>query len=859
MGSRRGNSFQPVRQSISKAPIAPAPSTAELLLQKAVAHHRAGELPLAEAIYRRVLQLSPDHPDALYLLGIMAYSVGNFALSLELIDKVLRINPRNAEAFSNRGSALFRLQRYQAAVESYDQAIQLDPNYAEAYCNRSSALYVLEHYQAALESAEKAILLRPNYPEAYGNRGNALGGLKHYEAALENYDQAIRLKPNNAEALSNRGNALLELGRCQAALESCDKAIAIDPNYAEAYSNRGNVLHRLERYQAALESCDRAVALNPADAEAQINRGNALLGLRRYEAAIECYDKAIELKPHSAGAHSNRGSAFSDIHQYETALTCFDQAIRLNPEFADAYINRGNAFYGLHQYEAALASYDKAIGIQPDHADAQADRANALLGLRRYEAALASFNAALRLNPAQAYLSGMQYYMKQFLCDWEGLGALRTSLEARIEQEEKAVMPFAFLSMFDSVALQKKAAEIYVHDKCPPCTSATFAPLRRRHDKIRIGYFSGNFYNHAICYLMAELFEKHDRNKFEVIGFSFGPPVQDAMRERVIASMDRFVDVRSMSNKSVAELSRELELDIAVDLMGHTEGSRSGIFAERAAPVQVNYLGYPGTMGASYIDYILADKILIPEATRQHYSEKVIYLPDCFQANASGHRISDKPCSRAAEGLPENHFVFCCFNNNYKIAPEIFDIWMRILGRVEGSVLWLLGEERLVCDHLRSEAARRGIAPERLVFAHGLPLAEHMARQRLADLFLDTLPFNAGATASPALWAGLPILTRTGESFSGRMATSLLYAVGMPELITTTEAEYEDTAVAIATTPGRAQALKDKLLRNRQTTPLFDLPAFALHIEAAYTAMYERSLAGLAPEHISVERKTRTS
>ena len=759
MGHRRNNSLRQAGPCFAQPPHrpAPVPSTADLLLQKAVAHHQAGELPLAEALYRRVLQLSPDHPGALFLLGTMAYATGNYALSLELIDKVLQINPRHAEAYSYRGNALYGLQQYQAAVESYDKAIRLKPDSAEAYINRGSALHELEQYQAAVEC----------------------------------YDKAIRLKPDSAEA----------------------------------YNNRGNALHALQRYQESLESCDKAIRLKPDYAEAYGNRGNALQGLQLYEAALESYDKAVTLKP----------------------------------DFAEAYRNRGNVFYALQQYEAALESYDKAIACKPDSEYSHACRGNALLGLHRYSSALESYNAAMYLDSESAYLPEMPIFVKQFLCDWEDLEAQRQRLKARLVETKRAVMPFAFLSISDCPALQKKAAELYVLDKFPRRSDAAAIPLRPRHDRIRIGYFSGNFYSHPICYLMAELFERHDRSKFEVVGFSFGPPVQDAMRERVTAAMDRFVDVRSMPDRAAAKLCRELEIDIAVDLMGHTEGGRTGIFAERAAPVQVNYLGYPGTMGASYIDYIFADKILIPEMSRPHYSEKVIYLPDCFQANQTSLPVADASKSRAAEGLPEDSFVFCCFNNNYKISPSVFDIWMRILSRVEGSVLWLFVENSLVRDNLRKEAERRGVPPERLIFARSLPLAEHMARQRLADLFLDTLPFNAGATASPALWAGLPILTRTGESFSGRMATSLLHAVGMPELITATEEEYEDTAVAIATTPGRAQALKEKLLHNRQTTPLFDLPTFTAHIEAAYTAMYERSLAGLAPEHLSVERKTRTS
>jgi predicted O-linked N-acetylglucosamine transferase (SPINDLY family) len=364
-------------------------------------------------------------------------------------------------------------------------------------------------------------------------------------------------------------------------------------------------------------------------------------------------------------------------------------------------------------------------------------------------------------------------------------------------------------------------------------------PRRPRRDKIRLGYYSADFHNHAVCYLMAELFERHDKTRFEVLGFSFGRDRHDEMRTRVSAAMDQFLDVRFLSDSEVTRLSRQLEVDIAVDLMGFTQHARTGIFAHRAAPIQVNYLGYPATMGAGYIDYLIADPTLIPQASRQHYTEKIIYLPDSFQAN-SRTEPSTKPYPRPQE----QGFVYCCFSNNYKITPAIFDVWMRILQRVEGSVLWLLEGNPWAADNLRAEAARRGISPHRLIFARGLPLSQHLARLQSADLFLDTLPFNAGAMASPALWAGLPVLTCMGEALAGRMAASLLRALDLPELVTTNLADYEALAVELALDTNRYQDLRQKLHRNRLTAPLFDASLFTRHLEAAYDAMYDSYQAG---------------
>ena len=652
------------------------------------------------------------------------------------------------------------------------------------------------------------------------NRGNTLYLAQQYQAALESYDKAIRIKPDYAEAYHNRGSVLSVLQRREAALQSYDKAILFKPDYAEAYGNRGNTLFVLQQYQAALESYDKAILLNPEFADAYYNRANSLYALQQYPAALQSYDKVILLNPRHAEAHNNRGTALTAMLQHEAALVSFDRAILLKPDYVEAHNNRGNALLALKQYRAALESFDKALLLKPDH----------------------------------EYLRGMRLYMKRLLCDWEDVESECGQLEALIGRGLKAALPFAMLAISGSPAIQRQAAEIYVRDKVPARPSAAAIPRLPRRDRIRIGYFSADFHNHATSYLIAELFERHDRSRFEVLGFSFGPLKLDEMNRRVSAAMDRFVDVRSMPDREVAELSRKLEVDIAVDLKGFTQDNRAGIFAGRAAPIQVSYLGYPGTMAAEYMDYLIADPTLIPEADRRYYSEKVLYLPDSYQVNDSRRAISAKPCARAGEGLPESAFVFCCFNKTYKISPSVFDGWMRILGRVEGSVLWLMEDNPWAVENLRAEAARRGIAPQRLFFASSLTVDEHLARHRLADLFLDTLPYNAHTTASDALWAGLPVLTRTGETFASRVAASLLRAIGLPELITSTESEFEELAVELAHNPQRLQALRLRLQQNHSTAPLFDCASFTRHLESAYTAIVDRYHAGLPPDHIQIPR-----
>ncbi len=865
------------------------PDNVDALYLMGVIAVQVGQFVIAVELTDRVLRLRPDLSEVHANRGKALDGLRRYEAAMESFDAALRLKPEVAEVHANRGKALLGLRRYAAAVQAFDRAIALQPSYAEAYCNRGNSLAGLENYEAAVASYDRAIALESGYVEAHCNRGNSLAALKNFEAAVASFDAAIRLrpefagvhssrgnalyelgryddavasfdaaiglKPEFAEALSNRGNALAALRRYDAAVASFDRALQIMPQHAGAHGSRGNALHGLRHYAAAVESLDRALALKPDFAEAWSDRGNALYGAHEFQAAVESYDRAIALKPDFAEAYSNRGTALYRLGQYELALVSFDKAIQLKPDYAEAYSNRGNALLELRQYPAALASFDVAILKKPDYAEAYSNRGKMLQSLRQVPAALESFDRALRLEPDTDYLRGIRLHAKRFLCDWENEESELRDLEERILRGERVADPFVMLALSDSPAVQKKAAQIYAEDRYPAQAGAPAAMQRRtKRDKIRIGYFSADFRNHAVSYAMAELFERHDRSRFEIVGFAFGPDVHDAMTARVSAAMDRFLDVRALLDREVAERSRELEVDIAVDLMGFTEHCRLGIFAERAAPIQVNYLGYPATAGAPYIDYLIADATLVPESSRQHYSERIVCLPDSFQVNDATTPASDAPCSQTAEGLPEQGFVYCCFNSSHKISPGVFARWMRILAQVEGSVLWLLEDDPVAAANLRKEAARGGVAAERLVFAERVPLPEHRARQRLADLFLDTLPFNAGATASSALWAGLPVLTSMGETFASRMGASLLRAVGLPELVTTTAEAYEALAVELGQDATRMRAIREKLERDRHQAPLFDTPRFTRHLEAAYEAMVARSDAGLAPDHISVAR-----
>jgi protein O-GlcNAc transferase len=643
---------------------------------------------------------------------------------------------------------------------------------------------------------------------------------KEYEQAEGKLRSALELVPHRISTLTNLSAVLIKLKKYDEAEKVLQDILAIDKTAAQAWLNYGLIeKEKSSNYPRAMEHFDKALEIDPDYPEAWLNKGVALYGLGRHQEAIDSYRKAIAIRP----------------------------------DYADGYCNLGNALQWFNRMDEALASYDEAIKLDPGHAHAFQGRGEALGRLNRLEDALASFEAGIKISANAGYLRGARLYAKMKLCDWSGLSSDVSALMARIGRNEECSVPLAVLALTDSPDLQRKAAEFWVQDICPTSLALPTLARRRRTGRIRLGYFSADFRNHPVAFQAAGLFEAHDRSRFELIAFSFGSDIRDDMTRRIEAAFDRFIDVRGSSDANVALLARDLGLDIAVDLGGFTDHCRTEIFAMRAAPLQVSYLGYPGTMGAEYIDYLVADGILIPAASRQYYREKIVYLPNSYFVNDRQRAIAHRQFSREELGLPSTGFVFCCFNNSYKINPETFDAWMRILQRIEGSVLWLSKANPTAALNLRKAAEARGIRAARLIFAERMPLMEdHLARLRAADLFMDTLPYNAHSTASDVLWAGVPVLTRKGEAFAGRVAASLLHAIGLPELVTTTRERYEALAVELATDPARLGQIKLKLERNRLTMPLFDTELFARHLEDAYTQMYERYQAGLAPDHIHV-------
>ncbi len=673
-----------------------------------------------------------------------------------------------------------------------------------------------------------------------------------FREAVRLIKAALKVKKNDQQALYNLGKALLPLKRPGDALKCFDKVLSIRPDHAEAQNNRGIALQELHRLDDALECFDEVLAIRPDHAEAQNNRGNILLELHRPDEALQSYDKALAIHPDYFEARNNRGNALLELNHFDEALRNFDQALAIHPDYAKAHNNRGNVLRGLRRLEDSLESYNRALAIEPNAAGTLFNRGKLLRDLNLLDEAVEDFERLIEIDPNYSDARGRLYYAKRHACDWRDYEEETSLILAETRAGKRCATPWQFLAMSDLPGDQLQCTQSWQRENHPVSESPLWTGERYDHDRIRVAYVSADFHEHPMAWLMAGLFEQHDRSKFETIAISFGPDEPGPTRDRLVNAFEHFHDVRQESPGEIARLIRDMEVDIAIDRKGYTTDCRTGIFALRPAPIQVNYLAYPGSMGAAYIDYIIADRFVIPEDDRQHYTEKVVYLPDTYQANDSKRVIAAQTPERGDVGLPEKGFVFSCFNNNYKITPQMFGIWMSLLVEIKGSALWVLESNAAAMRNMRQEAAKRGVPPERLVFAPKVEHSQHLARHRLADLFLDTLPFNGHTTASDALWAGLPVVTCTGNTFAGRVATSLLNAVGLPELVTSKLDAYENLAHALATNPAMLSDIKAKLRRNRTTHPLFDTDRFRRHIEQAYITMWERYQRKEFPEGFSV-------
>jgi protein O-GlcNAc transferase len=785
-------------------------------LQRASDLQRNGKIEHAEAVCRAILQHEPLHVQANHLAGVLALQRGRADQGLVAFDHCLLLDPHQANVHVHRGVALQTLQRHAEAIASYDRALSIDSTHAVAWSNRANSLLELARPAEALASYEQAVSFDPAYANAWSNRANALLQLDRAAESLQSAERALQLNPHSALALNNRCNALLALGRFGEALVCAEVALRLVPNWPLVLVNRSAALHKLGRPEQALESAEQALALGPRDCLALNARANALRDLGRWSESLATYDSALRCNSNFPVTHFNRGNLLLDLRRHGEALEGFDHALRCRPNYAHAHYARGTTLLRLGQSAAASAAFASAVDLAPE----------------------------------LPYARGLLLHSQLLQADWSRYDELRTVVISAVREGRQADEPFSFLSICDSAPAQLQCALRYGADKYP-VQPALWRGQHWQQPRIRIGYLSGDLREHPVSYLLAGVFEQLDRTRFEVFALALQPAAVSCFGRRVASAFDHFVDLTADSDLAAAQRIHALQIDIVVDLTGLTRGTRPGILAHRPAPAQISYLGYPGTSGAPYLHYLLADEFVAPAQASPHYSEKLIHLHGCFQAN-DDQRVIGPVVTRADAGLAEHAMVFCSFNNTFKINPALFDVWCRTLLAVKDGVLWLLAEDESARANLRREADRRGVDPRRLIFAERIAYPQHLARLRLADLVLDTLPFNGGATTSDALWAGVPVITCAGEAFAGRMAGSLLHAVGLPELVTSSVTDYEQRCLEVASDRARLGELRNRLQANRSSCPAFDTARICRQLATAYEQVWERTRADESPASFSV-------
>lgn len=689
----------------------------------------------------------------------------------------------------------------------------------------------------------------PDNAVALHGLGALEASLGHFQEARSLMNRSLAIQPSNIHFLENYATILYQSGDYESALQTCGRGLRLNSANAALGYISAIALYKLRRFEDSLAQFDKLLTFQPKHVAGINERGSLLAEMGRYDAASAAFQKALNLAPNYAPAHLNSGNLLGKLHRLDEALHAYDRALALKPDLAEAWIGRGNVFINLKRYDEALAAYEKALTLKPGLAEAWLGRGNVFTNLKRYNEAIAAFDKALALNQELSYAAAARVHAKLHVCDWTNLKAEAAELLS-ISRERVASNPFSLLAIPSSPSDLLQCTRRYVKEQ------ALFAPLWRgeiySHDRIRVAYLSADFREHPVAYLTVGLFEQHDRSRFEVTGISFGSD-QSAIRKRVQTAFERFIEAGRQSDQDIAELIRHSEIDIAVDLTGHTWHNRFSVFARRPAPIQVNYLGYLGTLGAKFIDYVIADKIALPFDHQPYFDEKIIHLPNCFLVTDDREEIASWNPSRQEAGLPADGFVFCCFNNSYKLNRSLFDAWMRVLRAVPDSVLWLAQSNDQMIANLRREADRCRVDSARLVFAPRLPLPQHLARQRLAGLFLDTVPYNAGATALAALRSGVPVLTIRGETFVSRIAASMLNAIGLPELVTHNLDDYEALAVKLAREPNLLADLRRRLEDNQPRMPLFDTDRFCRNLEQAYTTIVETQRRVEPPRSFSVE------
>ncbi|MFL2494241.1 MAG: tetratricopeptide repeat protein [Porticoccaceae bacterium] len=818
-------------------------------------HYQSGNYIYTEKVALSLTQKYPNHEFGWKVLAAVLQNFGRIPEALSAALKVIKIAPGDAEARFNLGKVLEELERLKEAETSYRDAIVLKPKFPEAHFNLGTTLKKLGKFDAAEASFKRALEIKAEFNLALIELGNLLKQQGRLEEACANFQKAVDLSSRDVIALGKLGASLYDLGRLEEAKLIYEKSINVEPNDPITWNNLGNLYKSLNRLEQAEITYRKSLSLDSGFAVGHVNLAIVLQEMGKFKGAEESCRNAIALDPNFAEAHLNLGIALQSLQSLKEAKSSYEQAILLNPIYTDAHNNLGVTLQKLNRLDEARICFNKAVELNPNYADGHRNLGTCYSLMKRPEEALASYIRAHNLIPNLAYLLGDMLFAKLQICAWDNLCEYINDLEIRINTGDHASTPFPLHALVESPELIKRGTTEFTTRKHPKSNALPVLQSYDNHKRIRVGYFSPDFHNHPVTTVIADLFKNHDRAKFEIHAFSFGPDTCDEWNLRVKDGVDHFHDVRELSDIDIAILARSEEIDIAVDLAGYTKNNRIGIFAMAAAPIQIGYLGFLGTMGADYYDYIIADKIIVPETRRENYSEKIMYVPH-YQVNSLHTYSPDLSLTREYFGLPNDVFVFCCFNNTYKFTPDALDVWARILKETDDSVLMLYAKNEITIKNLKREAQNRGVDPSRLIFGDRLSGSEYHARYQAVDLFLDTFLYNGCATSSDALRMGCPVLTCMGDSFSSRFGASLLTSLDLPELITSNKMDYEQLAVELATNPAKFKTIKNKLNQNLTTQPLYNTQKFANSLEVAYLAAHHRCLQSDHPDDICIHSES---
>ncbi|EEF40435.1 o-linked n-acetylglucosamine transferase, ogt, putative [Ricinus communis] len=849
------------------------PRFAECYGNMANAWKEKGDIDLAIRYYLIAIELRPNFADAWSNLASAYMRKGRLNEAAQCCRQALALNPLLVDAHSNLGNLMKAQGLVQEAYSCYLEALRIQPTFAIAWSNLAGLFLESGDLNRALQYYKEAVKLKPTFPDAYLNLGNVYRALGMPQEAIVCYQRAVQTRPNYAVAFGNLASTYYERGQLDLAIHHYKQAIACDGRFLEAYNNLGNALKDVGRVEEAIQCYNQCLALQPSHPQALTNLGNIYMEWNMASTAASYYKATLAVTTGLSAPFNNLAVIYKQQGNYADAISCYNEVLRIDPLAADGLVNRGNTYKEIGRVSDAIQDYIRAITIRPTMAEAHANLASAYKDSGRVEAAVKSYRQALVLRPDFPEATCNLLHTLQCVCCWEDRDKMFSEVEGIIRRQITmsvlpSVQPFHAIAypidpMLALDISRKYAAHCSIIASrfgLPPFNHPPPIPIRRDRgsERLRIGYVSSDFGNHPLSHLMGSVFGMHNRENVEVFCYALSPNDGTEWRQRIQSEAEHFVEVSAMSADMIAKLINEDKIQILINLNGYTKGARNEIFAMQPAPIQVSYMGFPGTTGATYIDYLVTDEFVSPTRYSHIYSEKLVHMPHCYFVNDYKQKnldVLDPTCQhkRSDYGLPEDKFIFACFNQLYKMDPEIFNTWCNILKRVPNSALWLLRFPAAGEMRLRSYAVSQGVQPEQIIFTDVAMKQEHIRRSALADLFLDTPLCNAHTTGTDILWAGLPMVTLPLEKMATRVAGSLCLATGLgDEMIVSSMKEYEEKAVSLALNRPKLQALTNKLKAVRMTCPLFDTPRWVQNLERAYFKMWNIHCSGQQPQHFKV-------